>query len=203
MARKSHKSGHKRAGRGRRGGTLPPLQAGAYPAVEDGGSMWNTSVSGGGAAAAASSFKALLSQPEYNTPNPLQNSMALNRFALQGFGQGGAQGGGGSRRKRRCKMGSRSRRGGAAPAAGAAPAGGSVVHTQPTPTAPNATKVSSPAAAMNAGKAAQKGGMFATFGALLKEALVPFGLLAAQQTYGKTYGKKHRGHGSHTRKHRR
>ena len=47
------------------------------------------------------------------------------------------------------------------------------------------------------------GGMFATFGALLKEALVPLGLLAAQQTYGKTYGKKHRSSGSHTRKHRR
>ena len=70
MARKSHKSGHKRAGRGRRGGSLLPLQAGAYPAVEDGGSMWNTSVSGGGTPAAASSFKSLLSQPEYNTPNP-------------------------------------------------------------------------------------------------------------------------------------
>lgn len=213
MARKSHKSGHKRAGRGRRGGALPPLQAGAYPAVEDGGSMWNTSVSGGGTPAAASSFKSLLSQPEYNTPNPLQNSMALNRFALQGMGQGGAQGGGqaggGSRRKRRCKMGSRSRRGGAmnaassapAPAAGAMSAGS---HTKPTPTAPNAKMMSSAAAAMNAGAGkAQKGGMFATFGALLKEALVPLGLLAAQQTYGKTYGKKHRGHGSHTRKHRR
>jgi hypothetical protein len=36
----------------------------------------------------------------------------------------------------------------------------------------------------------QSGGMFATFGALLKEALVPLGLLAAQQTYGKSYDKK-------------
>jgi hypothetical protein len=42
----------------------------------------------------------------------------------------------------------------------------------------------------------QSGGMFASFGALLKEALVPLGLLAAQQTYGKSYGKR-------TRKHRR
>jgi hypothetical protein len=48
-----------------------------------------------------------------------------------------------------------------------------------------------------------KGGMFATFGALLKEALVPLGLLAAQQAYGKTYGKKRHSSGSHTRKHRR
>jgi hypothetical protein len=42
----------------------------------------------------------------------------------------------------------------------------------------------------------QSGGMFASFGALLKEALVPLGLLAAQQTYAKGYGKR-------TRKHRR
>lgn len=42
----------------------------------------------------------------------------------------------------------------------------------------------------------QSGGMFASFGALLKEALVPLGLLAAQQTYARGYGKR-------TRKHRR
>jgi hypothetical protein len=40
--------------------------------------------------------------------------------------------------------------------------------------------------------------MFATFGALLKEALVPLGLLAAQQAYGKSYDKKRR-----TRKNRK
>jgi hypothetical protein len=34
--------------------------------------------------------------------------------------------------------------------------------------------------------------MFATFGALLKDALVPLGLLAAQQAYGRSYGKKNR-----------
>jgi hypothetical protein len=44
----------------------------------------------------------------------------------------------------------------------------------------------------------QSGGMFATFGALLKEALVPLGLLAAQQAYGRSYGKKNR-----TRKNRK
>ena len=43
----------------------------------------------------------------------------------------------------------------------------------------------------------QSGGMLASFGALIKEALVPLGLLAMQQSYGKSYGKKH------TRKHRR
>ena len=38
----------------------------------------------------------------------------------------------------------------------------------------------------------QSGGMLATFGALLKEALVPLGLLAAQQSYGKSYDSKRR-----------
>ena len=45
---------------------------------------------------------------------------------------------------------------------------------------------------------AQSGGMFATFGALLKDALVPLGLLAAQQSYGKNYDNKRR-----TRKNRK
>jgi hypothetical protein len=53
------------------------------------------------------------------------------------------------------------------------------------------------AAAMQQAQAqTQSGGMFASFGALLKEALVPLGLLAAQQTYARAYGKR-------TRKHRR
>lgn len=49
---------------------------------------------------------------------------------------------------------------------------------------------------------AQSGGMFASFGALVKEALVPLGLLAMQQGYGKSYGKKHRSSKHHTRKHK-
>ena len=53
MARKSHNKRHRGHRRGRRGGTLPPLQAGTYPDVEKGGSMWNTSVNGGTAGAAA------------------------------------------------------------------------------------------------------------------------------------------------------
>ena len=57
-----------------------------------------------------------------------------------------------------------------------------------------------PAGAQPDGQAqsqSQSGGMLASFGALIKEALVPLGLLAMQQSYGKSYGKKH------TRKHRR
>lgn len=52
------------------------------------------------------------------------------------------------------------------------------------------------AAMQQAQSQTQSGGMFASFGALLKEALVPLGLLAAQQTYAKSYGK-------HTRKNRK
>ena len=84
--------------------------------------------------------------------------------------------GGGSRRKRHAKGTHRRHRGGAAPMGAGAPAAPARV---------------------------QGGGMFASFGALLKEALVPLGLLAAQQTYGKRYSRKHRSSRSHTRKHRR
>jgi hypothetical protein len=70
----------------------------------------------------------------------------------------------------------------------------------PAPAAPmKASMGGAPAAPARA----QGGGMFASFGALLKEALVPLGLLAAQQTYGKRYSRKHRSSRSHTRKHRR
>jgi hypothetical protein len=47
--------------------------------------------------------------------------------------------------------------------------------------------------------ASQSGGMFASFGSLLKEALVPLGLLAVQQTYGR----KRRGSKHYTRKYRK
>jgi hypothetical protein len=126
----------------------------------------------------------------------------MNSYAMKG---------GGSRRKRHAKGTRRRRRGGAdlgelskmmeglmggkAAAPAAAHAAVAKVPTQ------------APAASTGGAKAmasrVQGGGMFASFGALLKEALVPLGLLAAQQTYGKRYSKKHRSSGSHTRKHRR
>ena len=186
MARKSHNKRHRGHRRGRRGGTLAPLQAGAYPDVEKGSSMWNTSVNGG-TAGAASGFKSFLQQVTGGSQGA-GASAAMSRYALEGVGQCG----GGSRRRRHRKMGTRRRRGGmTAPAAPAAMA----------PAAPTAPGVAPPAKPM--GTKVMGGGMFATFGALLKEALVPLGLLAAQQTYGRTYGKKHRSSGSHTRKHRR
>ncbi len=186
MARKSHNKRHKGRGRGRRGGALAPLQSGAYPDVEMSGSNWNNSgykpfiqqVTGGSSGAAASA--------------------AMNRYAMEGAGQSGSQSGGSSRRRRKSKIGTRRRRGGAVIPPAAAPAPVMKAGSPPAP-APAA-----PAPAAVGGKSAgMKGGMFATFGALLKEALVPLGLLAAQQAYGKTYGKKRHSSGSHTRKHRR
>jgi len=196
MARKSHNKRHKGRGRGRRGGALAPLQSGAYPDVEMSGSNWNNSgykpfiqqVTGGSSGAAASA--------------------AMNRYAMEGAGQSGSQSGGSSRRRRKSKIGTRRRRGGAVipPAAAPAPVmkAGSPPAPAPAAPAPAAPAPAAPAPAAVGGKSAgMKGGMFATFGALLKEALVPLGLLAAQQAYGKTYGKKRHSSGSHTRKHRR
>lgn len=185
MARKSHNKRHRGHRRGHRGGTLPPLQAGAYPDVEKGGSMWNTSVNGGTAGAAAG-FKSFIQQVTGGSQGA-GASAAMNKYAMEGVGQSG----GGSRRRRHRKMGTRHRRGGAM----AAPTAPATMAAKPTPTTSTTSTTT--------GTKGMSGGMFATFGALLKEALVPLGLLAAQQTYGKTYGKKHRSSGSHTRKHRR
>ena len=186
MARKSHNKRHRGRGRRHRGGAAP-LNAGAYPGSETGASKWITSVSGGPAAV---TYKSLMNQIVGGNTG-MGASQAMNSYAMKG---------GGSRRKRHAKGTRRRRRGGAGmnelskmmeslmggkAAAPAASTGG-------------AAKVMAPTASR-----AQGGGMFASFGALLKEALVPLGLLAAQQTYGKRHSKKHRSSGSHTRKHRR
>jgi len=204
MARKSHNKRHRGHRRGRRGGTLPPLQAGAYPDVEMGGAKWNASVNGG-AAGAAAGFKSFIQQVTGGSQGA-GASAAMNKYALEGVGQSG----GGSRRRRHRKIGTRHRRGGA-PATGAPttaamapkPATGATTTGATTTGAPAATAMAKPTMPHTATGRSATGGMFATFGALLKEALVPLGLLAAQQTYGRTYGKKHRSSGSHTRKHRR
>lgn len=167
MAKKSHNKRHKGHKRGRRGGALAPLSYG--PANDSPSPEWKASASGGLPAAAIASKSFLQQITGSNTG--VAASKALNDYALNGVGQSGSQSGGGSRRRRHGKIGTRRRRGGMTQAQGEAKA--------------------------------QTGGMFATFGALLKEALVPLGLLAVQQTYGKTYGKKHRSSGAHTRKHRR
>ena len=197
MARKSHNKRHKGRGRGRHGGALPPLQSGAYPDVEMSGSNWNNS-----------GFKSFIQQVTGGSSGAAA-SAAMNRYAMEGAGQSGSQSGGGSRRRRKSKIGTRRRRGGATtmPPAGApaapmmkpAPPAAPAAPAAPAPPAAPAA----PAPAVGGKSAGMKGGMFATFGALLKEALVPLGLLAAQQAYGKTYGKKRHSSGSHTRKHRR
>ena len=194
MARKSHNKRHRDHRRGRRGGALAPLQAGAYPDVEMGGAKWNASVNGGPAGAAAG-FKSFIQQVTGGSQGA-GASAAMNKYAMEGVGQSG----GGSRRRRHRKMGTRRRRGGAMMPAPAAPAMGAHAATamaKPTMGAHAATATAKPM--MDASTRGKVGGMFATFGALLKEALVPLGLLAAQQTYGR----KHRSSGSHTRKHRR
>jgi hypothetical protein len=60
-------------------------------------------------------------------------------------------------------------------------------------------RVPAAAAAASSTSGSQSGGMFASFGSLLKEALVPLGLLAVQQTYGR----KRKGSKRHTRKYRK
>ena len=192
MARKSHNKRHRGHRRGRRGGTLAPLQAGAYPDVEMGGAKWNASVNGGPAGASAG-FKSFIQQVTGGSQGA-GASAAMSNYALGGVGQSG----GGSRRRRHRKMGTRRRRGGMpAPAAPAMGAHAATAMAKPTMGAHAATATAKPM--MGASTRGKVGGMFATFGALLKEALVPLGLLAAQQTYGR----KHRSSGSHTRKHRR
>ncbi len=195
MARKSHNKRHKGHGRKRRGGGSPsPLSAGAYPGADTGAGKWLTSVTNGTAAAVSNAFKSPLGMLN---GTPQANSMAYNKIALQGVGNSGSGGysnsgsqrGGGSRRRRR---------GGAV----AMPSGsgmGKVV--SPAPHSVGGT-VKAPVGPPPPPRA-QSGGMFATFGALLKEALVPLGLLAAQQTYGKKYSRKHRSSSSYTRKNRR
>ena len=208
MARKSHNKRHRGHRRGHRGGTLAPLQAGAYPGVEMNSPQWSASVAGGPTGAG---FKSFIQQTTGGATG-MPASAAMNKYALEGGGQSGSQSGGGSRRRRHRKMGTRRRRGGGLgglqggnklPMMGGPPSG--VMKAAPAPHAMGAkaamphTAMAKPTMPHTATGRSTTGGMFATFGALLKEALVPLGLLAAQQTYGR----KHRSSGSHTRKHRR
>jgi hypothetical protein len=115
-------------------------------------------------------------------------SVAMNSYAMKG----------GSRRRRH-RGGTHRRLGGGAAMGAPMAAGMKPPMGAPMPPPHLVSKAPSAPAALRG----QMGGMFASFGALLKEALVPLGLLAAQQTYGKRHSRKHRSSGSHTRKHRR
>lgn len=190
MAKRGRKHGRKSHRRGRRGGAVSPLGYGSYPASQNSGGNWTTAVSNNATAAAASGYKTFLSN--FSAGSPQQNAMALNKYAMTGPGQSG-----GSRRRRASKSRYSRRKhyggtmGGLAPKVGvhstAAPAGGAPA------AAPAVASATSPAPHI------QKGGMFASFGSLLKEALVPLGLLAVQQTYGR----KRRGSKNYTRKYRK
>jgi hypothetical protein len=143
------------------------------PYPGSGGGQWSTSVGGNSVAAAANAYKPFLSQFAAESGGAGANP-ALARELAAGYAMTGpGQTGGGSRRhKRHHKRGKR-----------------------------HGSKRMRMSQSQAQGEG-QSGGMFATFGALLKEALVPLGLLAAQQAYGKSYGKKHRSSKNYTRKRR-
>jgi hypothetical protein len=163
--------------RGKRGGAMAPLDAGAYPGSASGG-QWSTSVGGNPVAAAANAYKPFLSQFATESGGAGADPDLARRLAAGYAMNGPGQSGGGSRRhhKRSKRHGSKRMRMSQRQAQGQSQSQGQG----------------------QSQSEGQSGGMFATFGALLKEALVPLGLLAAQQAYGKSYDKKRR-----TRKNRK
>ena len=143
------------------------------PYPESGGGQWTTSVGGNPTAVAATAYKPFLSQFATESGGAGVDPDLARRLAADFAMKGAGQSGGGSRRhKRHHKRGKR-----------------------------HGSKRMRMSQSQAQGEG-QTGGMFATFGALLKEALVPLGLLAAQQAYGKSYGKKHRSSKNYTRKRR-
>jgi hypothetical protein len=183
---KKYKSRKSRRCRSKKGGRLTLLGSENYPG--DNHPSWNTSVTPGTTASAASAFKSFLGG--FSQGSPSQNAGALNNFATTGNGQGTQSGGGRSKRrgKRGMKMSKR-----ITPKS----FGESNAREQQMAQGLTQAQAQAQAAAMQQSQSQQQtGGMFASFGSLLKEALVPLGLLAAQQVYAKSYGKK-------TRKNRR
>ena len=167
----SRKSCGKSRGRGKRGGSMTPLASGNYPGSTVSGGQWSTSVGGNPVAQAANNFQSLQAKFAVDSGGAGVNPM-LARQMMNGHAMG--QTGGGSRRHKRraMKNGSKRMRRSQSQAQGQAQ--------------------SQSQSQGQAQAQSQSGGMFATFGALLKEALVPLGLLAAQQAYGRSYGKKNR-----------
>jgi len=162
-------------GRRRRGGAMNPLASGPYP--EQNAGQWNTSVGGNAVATAANDYKTFLGGFADKSGGAGVNP-ALAREMVAGYAmKGPGQTGGGSRRHKRNKR-----------------RGSKKMHARMSKSQRQAQGQS------QAQSQSQSGGMFATFGALIKEALVPLGLLAAQQAYGKSYGKKHRRSTHNTRK---
>jgi hypothetical protein len=189
MARK-YKSKTSRRRRCKKGGA--PLGSTPYPSVS--GGSWTTSAPSGTAAAAASSFKSFLSG--FSSGTPAQNAAELHKFAVTGPGQPSQFGGGRSKRRGHGRKHSAKSSKKIFPKSFGTE---SSSREQQMAQGMSQGQAQAQAAAMQQAQAqsqSQSGGMFASFGALLKEALVPLGLLAAQQTYARGYGKR-------TRKHRR
>jgi hypothetical protein len=196
MAKKYMKrTSHRR--RCKKGGSHP-LGSATYPGSKDG--SWTTSAPQGSIAALASSYKPQTSN-QYMGGTPAQNAGAANEYALKGPGPTthSVQGGGGrSKRRGRGRKHSKKSSNKIFPKSFGTE---SSSREQQMAQGMSQGQAQAQAAAMQQAQSQQQaqtqsGGMFASFGALLKEALVPLGLLAAQQTYGKSYGKR-------TRKHRR
>ena len=191
MARK-YKSKTSRRRRCKKGGSHSPLASAPYPSVS--GGSWLSSAPSGTAADAASSFKTFLGG--FKDGTPAQNAAKLNDFALRGPGQPSQFGGGRSKRRGRKHSAKSSKK--IFPKSFGTE---SSRREQQMAQGMSQGQAQAQSAAMQQQQQQQQqqtqsGGMFASFGALLKEALVPLGLLAAQQTYAKGYGKR-------TRKHRR
>jgi hypothetical protein len=175
--KKSRGCGSRR--RGKRGGAMAPLDSGAYPGSTSGAGQWSTSVGGNPTAQAAASSTSFLGKIAMESGgagvNPALAREMVASYAMKGPGQTG----GGSRRRKQVKRrGSRRMRMSQAQGQSQGQAQGQ-----------SQAQAQGQSQAQAQGQS-QSGGMFATFGALLKEALVPLGLLAAQQTYGKSYDKK-------------
>ena len=185
MARK-YKSVSRRHSRSKKGGRSPLLEPENYPG--DNAGSWTTTAPQG-IASAASGYKTFLSG--FSQGSPSQNSAALNQFALTGPGQPASQTGGARSRKRCGGKGKKS----AKMSKKISPKSfdDSNVREQQMAQGLTQAQAQAQAAAMQQAQAqSQSGGMFASFGALLKDALVPLGLLAAQQTYARGYGKRTR-----------
>lgn len=154
--------------RSRKGGAL---EGANYPgSVTSTGGQWSSQVAGNPVAAAANGYQSFLSKFATESGGAGENP-ALAREMLSSYALRGQSGGGSKRHRRHHKRSKRmrmSRSQGQGQGQGQGQAQG------------------------QAQGQSQSGGMFATFGALLKEALVPLGLLAAQQTYGKSYDRKNR-----------
>ena len=152
---------------------MAPLASATYPGSTSSGGQWSTSVGGNPVAEAAGGFQSLQAKIVADSGGAGINP-ALARGMMNNHAMG--QTGGGSRRHKRRAMKNGSKR---------------MRRRQSQSQTQNQTQ--GQAQNQTQGQAqSQSGGMFATFGALLKEALVPLGLLAAQQAYGRSYGKKNR-----------